>query len=122
MFRRSLLLLAAAIALVVAAQTQAMSHPKLNGVTGPGGAFKITLKNSAGKVVKTLKAGTYTFVIKDGSSIHSFALDGPNGFAKDLTKIPFVGTKTVTLTLKKGKYKYYCANHESQMFGHFTAT
>jgi hypothetical protein len=25
------------------------------------------------------------------------------------------------LTLKAGKYKFYCPNHESMMFGHFTA-
>ena len=66
-----------------------------------------------------LKAGPYTFVIHDGSALHSFGLDGPNGFAKDFTTVPFKGTKTVTLNLKKGKYKYYCVAHESTMFGHF---
>jgi plastocyanin len=111
-------LLAASVSLVFGGSVFAMSHPKLTGTTGPG--YTITLKNSARHVVKTLKAGTYTFVIHDKSNFHSFALDGPHGFAKDFTKVPFVGTKTVTLTLKKGKYKYYCANHESTMFGHFT--
>jgi hypothetical protein len=112
-----------AAALAVATQTQAMSAPKLNGVTGQGGAFKISLKDSTGKVVKSLKAGSYTFVIKDGSSIHNFSLDGPNKFAKTLTKLPFVGTsKPITISLKKGKYKFYCENHESQMFGNFQVT
>ncbi len=111
-------LLAACVSLFFGGSVLAMSHPKLTGTTGP--AFKITLKNSKGKLVKTLKAGTYTFVIHDKSNIHSFDLDGPHKFAKDFTKIPFVGTKTVTLTLKKGSYKYYCGNHESTMFGHFT--
>jgi plastocyanin len=111
-------LLAASVSLVFGGSVFAMSHPKLTGTTGPG--FTIKLKNSGGHVVKTLKAGTYTFVIHDKSNFHSFALDGPHGFAKDFTKVPFVGTKTATLTLKKGKYKYYCANHESTMFGHFT--
>jgi hypothetical protein len=111
-------LLAACVSLAFGSSVFAMSHPKLIGTTGP--AYKITLKNSAGRLVKTLKPGTYTFVIHDKSNFHSFALDGPHGFAKDFTKVPFVGTKTVTLTLKRGRYKYYCANHESIMFGHFT--
>jgi hypothetical protein len=111
-------LLVASVSLGFGSSLLAMSHPKLTGTAGP--AYKITLKNSAGHLVKTLKAGTYTFVIHDKSSFHSFALDGPHGFAKDFTTVPFLGTKTATLTLKKGKYKYYCANHETLMFGHFT--
>jgi plastocyanin len=77
------------------------------------------LKHS-GAPVKTLKAGTYKFVINDKSSFHGFSLDGPHGFAKDFTKITFVGTKTSVVNLKAGKYKYYCPNHESTMFAHFT--
>jgi hypothetical protein len=34
--------------------------------------------------------------------------------------VPFVGSKTVTLKLVPGKYKAYCAAHESVMFQHFT--
>ncbi|MDX6440926.1 MAG: hypothetical protein QOE43_655, partial [Gaiellaceae bacterium] len=34
--------------------------------------------------------------------------------------VPFIGTKTVTLKLKAGKYKFYCPSHESTMFQHFT--
>jgi plastocyanin len=36
--------------------------------------------------------------------------------------VPFTGTKTVTVTLKKGKWKYYCAPHETSMFGFFIVT
>jgi plastocyanin len=56
------------------------------------------------------------------ATIHGYSLDGPHGFAKDISPIQFVGTKTVTLKLKAGKYKFYCPNHESTMFGHFTVT
>jgi plastocyanin len=97
-----------------------MTHPKLTGEVGKSDAFVITLKDASGKLVKTLKAGTYTFVIHDDSSLHSFALDGPHGFAKDFTTVPFKGTKTATVALKKGKYKYYCKAHESTMFHFFT--
>jgi hypothetical protein len=58
--------------------------PTLKGTVGPG--YTITLKQN-GAVVKTLKAGTYKFVIADKATVHSFALDGPNGFAKDFTTV-----------------------------------
>ena len=109
---------ALALSLVVAgtALSRSSSTPTLKGTVGP--AFTITLKQN-GKLVKTLKAGTYKFVIADKAKIHAFSLDGPHGFAKDFTKIPFVGTKTATVKLKVGGYKYYCPNHESTMFHHF---
>ena len=105
---------ALALASVAAAAT-----PKLNGTVGPG--YTITLKKAGTKVTK-LKAGKYTFVISDRASIHNFSLDGPKGLEKTFTSVPFKGTKTITMTLKAGKYKFYCPNHESIMFGHFTAT
>ncbi len=111
------LLIAAAVALAVTSAATPMAPVKLTGTVGPG--FTITLKSASGKLVKRLKAGRYTFVIHDKASIHSYGLDGPKGFAKDFTTVPFVGTKTFTLTLKKGKYKYYCRPHESSMFGFF---
>ena len=92
------------------------STPKLTGTVGPG--YTITL-TKAGKKVTKLKAGKYTFVINDKASIHSYGLDGPNGFAKDFTSVSFKGTKTFTVTLKRGKYKFYCQAHESSMKGHF---
>jgi plastocyanin len=121
-FRTSLALAAtAAVALVVAATALSRTHatPTLTGTVGPGYTIKLTMNN---KVVKTLKAGTYKLVIHDKASIHAFSLDGPKGYAKDFTTVPFVGTKTFTMTLKAGAYKYYCPPHESVMFGHFTAT
>jgi plastocyanin len=88
----------------------------LNGTVGPG--YTITLKQN-GKLVKTLKAGTYKLVIADKAHIHAFSLDGPHGYAKDFTPVQFVGTKTFTVKLKAGSYKYYCPPHESIMFGRF---
>ena len=118
---RKVLVLALAIAAASALATVAFARhtmtPTLVGTDGPG--YKITLTRS-GKAVKTLKHGTYTVVIHDKSSIHGWSLDGPHGFAKDFTKIPFVGKKSVVVKLKAGKYKYYCPNHESIMFAHFT--
>jgi plastocyanin len=123
MVRVTLTAIAAAVATLVLAGS-ALSHssttPTLVGTVGQGG-FHITL-TKGGTAVKTLRHGTYKFVIHDKSSIHAFSLDGPNGFAHDFSKIPFVGNKTATITLKAGKYKYYCPNHESFMFGRFRVT
>jgi hypothetical protein len=120
MFRATLAVTAAtavALTVVAAALSRAEASPTLSGTVGP--SFTITLKKS-GKLVKTLKAGSYQFVINDRSNFHGYSLDGPHGFAKDFTKIPFVGKKTFVVKLKAGKYKYYCPNHESTMFAHFT--
>jgi len=108
----------AASAFVLTAGAASQSQ-KLIGVVGKNNAYKITLK-SGGKLVKTLKAGKYTFVIHDDSSIHSYALDGPHGKSWTFTTIPGIGTKTKTLKLTPGKYKAYCEAHESLMFQHFT--
>ena len=108
----------AATALTAAAFARHAASLTLVGTVGPG--YTINLK-VGGKNLVRLKAGTYKFVVHDKSSIHGWSLDGPNGFAKDLTPVPFVGTKTVTLNLKAGKYKFYCPSHEAQMFGHFSA-
>ena len=112
--------LIATLALVSAAAAGRTSHPKLIGTVGKNGAYKITLTTSNGKLVKTLKSGTYTFVIHDDAKIHNYELDGPHGKSWTFTSVPFVGTKTFTLKLTAGKYKAYCAPHESTMFQHFT--
>ena len=103
--------------LVAGASAKRSSTPTLIGTDGPG--YTINLKLNS-KAVKTLKAGTYKVVIHDKSSLHGWSLDGPHGFAKDISPVPFSGAKTVTLKLKAGKYKFYCPAHESIMFGHFT--
>ena len=102
---------------VVAAATGTAAPPKLVGTVGPG--FTITL-TKGGKKVKTLKAGTYKLVVVDKASIHDFVMEGPNKWEKQFTGVAFTGTKSFTLKLKKGKYKYYCAPHESAMFGFVT--
>jgi plastocyanin len=109
----------AASAFLVSAQA---STPKLVGTVGP--AFSITLKKGTTKV-KTLKAGKYLFVISDKASIHNFTIEREKGgpkIEKTLTGTMFTGKKTVAMTLKKGTWKYYCSNHESEMFGFFKVT
>ena len=112
----ALIVLALAASALAASQA---THPKLLGVVGKNDAFNITLTNK-GKSVKTVKAGTYTFVIQDDSSIHNYELDGPSGKSWTFTSVGFKGTKTITVKLAKGKYKAYCTPHESFMFKKFT--
>jgi hypothetical protein len=109
----------AASVFVLVATASAASHQKLIGVVGKNDAYKISLSLN-GKIAKSLKAGTYTVVIHDDSTLHNYELDGPHGKSWTFTQVPFVGTKTVTLKLVAGKYKAYCSAHESIMFQHFT--
>jgi hypothetical protein len=121
---RGLLIVAALLGAVVFAASafgRAGARPALIGIVGKNDAYKITLTMN-GKLIKTLKAGTYTVAIHDDSSIHNYELDGPHGKSWTFTTVPFKGTKTVTLRLVAGKYKAYCAPHESLMFQHFTVT
>jgi plastocyanin len=104
-------------ALALAAPIGATSSvTKLNGTVGPG--FTIVLKKGTAKV-KTLKPGKYSITVNDKSSIHNFHLKGP-GVNKVITATPFTGKKTVTVTLKKGKYTYVCDPHATIMKASFT--
>ena len=112
---------AAALALAGAAFSHGTATPRLKGVVGPG--YSISLKKGTTKV-KTLKAGRYMFAIADKSTIHNFTLEQEKGghFEKHLTSTPFMGSKSVRVTLKRGRWKYYCSNHESLIFGFFRVT
>jgi plastocyanin len=113
----------AALALIAAAVAAAKPSAKmLSGTVGPG--YTISLKQN-GKLVKKLPAGTYTFKVADKSSMHSFVLEKEKGsakFEKEITDVSDTGTKTVTIKLTKGTYKYYCQPHESFMHGSFTVS
>ena len=122
MLRRSLVILATgalAAAVAAAALGRPAAAPKLKGTVGPGFSISLT---QGGKKVKTLKPGPYTFVVSDKASIHNFVLERETGgkFEKAITSVSFKGTKNATITLKKGKWKYYCKPHEAMMFGFFT--
>ena len=102
MTRITLLAIGLVTALALAAPTGAMTPTKLTGTTGPG--FVISLKKGTAKV-RTVKPGKYTITVRDRSNIHNFRLKGP-GLNRQITTLGFVGTKTVTVMLKRGKYTY----------------
>jgi plastocyanin len=108
---RRLIPLAAIVALLAAPSAfTASSATKLAGTTGPG--LTITVKKAGAKVTK-LRAGKYTLAVSDKSAAHNFVLNGPGIRNKQVTGLAFMGTKTVTVTLKKGRYEYYCTPHRS---------
>jgi plastocyanin len=120
---RSITISLAALAVVAAALVggQAASAKErfdLKGEVYPN--FKIEMKNSANRALKTVKAGTYRIEIEDKSSIHNFHLLGP-GVNKS-TSVSGVGERIWTVRLKPGKYTFQCDPHASQMRGSFRVT
>jgi plastocyanin len=120
--RRRLLLPFAILAIsMIAAATgnaRTQSSPGLVGEVGPGFSIEVKLN---GKDLKTIKAGTYTIKVQDKATIHDFHLIG-RGVNKSTT-VPFMGTQTWKVTLKKGTYTYQCDPHASAgMKGTFRVT
>jgi plastocyanin len=119
---RILVVIGAALALTVgmaaSALGQGASTPTLKGTVGP--AMTISLKKG-GKKIKTLKAGTYKVTVSDKSSFHNFTLERETKpkIEKHVTATSFTGTRTITVKLKRGEWKFYCSVHEATMHGSF---
>jgi plastocyanin len=55
------------------------------------------------------KAGTYTFVVTNkGPSSHNLTIEGP-GVSNQATPTSGPGTQNLTVTLKQGKYDFFCS-------------
>ena len=107
----SIVLFAAlALPLSAPAGTDAAKPTKLTGVTGPG--FTIVVRK-AGKKVTRLKPGKYTITVSDKSAMHNFVLTGPGIRNRVITGLGYTGSRTATVTLKRGRYEYYCTPHRS---------
>jgi plastocyanin len=75
----------------------------------------ITLKTTAGKPVKVLRAGSYTFVVRDRATAHNAHLLGAG--VNRATAVAFTGTRTWKLTVRKGTLVFRCDPHRTQMRG-----
>ena len=100
--------LTAVVALILALPALAAT-PVFKGTVGPGFTIKMTTKPT--------KAGKIKLVINDRANVHNFHLTGPGVNVK--TSVSAVGTKTFSITLKKGTYKFICDPHPF-MKGSFT--
>ena len=109
MRKRTTAVLLALVIGAVAALPVLAATPKITGTVGPG--FTISMK-------KPTKAGKYTLVVSDKSSIHNFHLKGKGVNVK--TTVPATGSKTFKITLAKGKYSFLCDPHPTSMKGSFT--
>lgn len=82
------------------------------GGSGPGASIGVTLKDFSITLAKTPSTpGTYTFdVTNQGPSSHNLTINGPG---VDNQGTPTFssgdGTKTLTVTLKKGTYDVFCS-------------
>ena len=103
------------VAALVAVGSASAAPKTVNGTVGPG--FTISLKLGGKKVTK-LKPTTYRFRVTDKSSMHNFHIFGP-GVNKVITGVGFNGTKTATIKLRKGTYRYRCDVHPDEMHGSF---
>ena len=115
--RRSVLavMLVAAFAVSAVIGTGTAAGKTLSGRVGPG--FTISLK-SGGKNVKRLAAGRHTFRITDRSDAHNFHLRGP-GVNRQITGVDFTGTRSVSIRLRRGTYRFVCDPHSDDMRGSF---
>ncbi len=108
--RRILIAVLATLALLAVALPATAATPTYKGTVGPG--FTISMAK------KPTKAGKIKLVVADKSSIHNFHLTG--GGVNVKTSVSAVGSKTFTVTLKKGTtYRFVCDPHASSMKGSF---
>ena len=88
---------------------------RLTASVGPG--FVISLRNTAGRLVRAVKAGVFRITVRDRSRSHNFHLVGPGVNRK--TGVAFVGTRTWTIRLRAGTYRFVCDPHRARMKGSF---
>ncbi len=104
------LLVAGALAM---SAVPASAATTLDGTVGPG--FTMTL-TKGGQKVTSLKPGSYTFKVSDKSNMHNYVLNGPGVKNKEITGLSYMGSKSATVTLKKGTYTYYCTPHPTMKY------
>ena len=68
----------------------------------------VSLRNGAGAIVRSIRAGSYVVVVHDRSKRQNFHLLGSGSNALDKkTGIAFRGTARWTLSFQPGVYNYY---------------
>jgi plastocyanin len=85
---------------------------------GPGPT--ISLRTRSGRRVSRVRRGRYRIVVRDRSAMHNFHLRGPG--VNKRTTVGFRGSRTWTLTLRRGIYRFVCDPHAARMRGSFRVT
>lgn len=120
---RNAVVLAAVSATALAATTGAVAASAKDTFQLKGevyaNAFKIEMKNAAGKKLTSVKAGRYRIKIEDKATIHNFRLKGPG--VNKATSVPGKAEVIWTVTLRKGTYAFVCDPHPT-MRGTFKVT
>jgi len=96
-------------------------NPVLDAIVGTNDSFQITLNDASGAKVSIIPPGTYTVVVHDNSSIHTFHLaSNEDPTVNFRTDVEFVGTQTFTVTFRPATlYAYACEPHWQVMNGSF---
>jgi hypothetical protein len=117
--RRVILLLAACFSAVAVIVALGAPSPKagreLHGTVGPG--FTISLDDEEGQPVTSLRPGTYWLTVDDRSERHNFHIFGPG--LDEASSVPFVGTVTLKIHLRHGRYTFQCDPHSMSMIDRF---
>ena len=92
--------------------------PKLLATVGPNNT--ISLRNSAGRVLKTVKAGTYSITVRDRSKLHNFHLVG-KGINRKTGKAA-IGTVTWRVSLAKGALRFFSDQSPTKLKGSVTVS
>lgn len=108
-------LLAVVVLAALAAAGAYAADGTLTGSVGPG--FTIRLLGPDGFPVTKLDTGTYQIVVDDRSPDHNFHLTGPGVDVS--TDVDGVGTRTFSVTLTNGRYRFMCDPHIATMNGDF---
>ena len=95
--------------------------PRLIGTVGP--RHTISLVDAHGQRVRTLRPGTYRFVIRDRSAHDNFHLLGPGitGLIGE-TGVSYRGTTVWKIRLVSGTYRFHSDAHQRSMRGSFRVT
>jgi hypothetical protein len=120
-----LLVAAAAVValLAVAPLADPADNPVLIATVGTNDGFDIGLADANGAPVVRIPPGSYTFLVRDRSTLHNFHLASNEDPSVDFrTELDFVGEMSFTVTLKDGvRYVYACEPHWQTMNGAFFA-
>lgn len=83
---------------------------RLQLTSGPGNSIR--LRTASGRAVRTMKRGTYRFVVRDRSRLHNAHVVAP-GYNRRTT-VPFVGSQTWRVPLARtGTLRFLCDVHAS---------